>query len=145
MAVNEIEVACPPGEVFAFLADGKRYAEWVVGAQNIRAVDSTWPEPGSKLHHTVGIGPLKVKDSTSVVEIDPGQCMVLEARFRPFGRARVEFRLRPEGDTATHVSMREEVLNAPDWVKRLMDPSIHARNAESLRRVRELLEPPPHP
>lgn len=143
MALNEIVVACPPEEVFGFLADGKRYADWVVGAQNIRAVDSTWPEQGSKLHHTVGVGPLKLKDSTSVVDVHPGRCMVLEARFRPIGRARVEFLLRPDGDEATHLSMREEILNAPDWMKRLVDPSIHARNAGSLRRLREILEPSP--
>lgn len=70
MAVNETTVAVPPEEVFALFADGKRYADWVVGAKRIRSVDPAWPQVGAKLYHTVGAGPLEVKDNTQVLEVE---------------------------------------------------------------------------
>ena len=40
MAVNDITIDAPPEKVFALLADGRQYAEWVVGAKRIRDVDA---------------------------------------------------------------------------------------------------------
>jgi hypothetical protein len=61
--------------------------------------------------------------------------LVLEARFRPFGRARVEVRFKPS-KMGSEVEMVEEAsapavarLTSPLW-----DPLIHVRNTEALRR-----------
>ena len=139
MATNEVDVAVPPATVFELLADGERHAEWVVGAKRIRAVDGSWPTPGSRLHHTVGVGPLEVKDSTSVIDVDPPRRLLLEARFRPVGRACIDLQVghHPEGSL---VRIDEQLLKARQWVKRLVHPLIRVRNARALRRLRELLE-----
>ncbi len=142
MAVNEIHIAAPPGRVFDVLSSGQRYAEWVVGAKRIRAVDGTWPEPGSRFHHTVGIGVLAVHDNTKVLQLEPPRRIVLVARARPFGRAEVELVVESDG-AGTRVRMREEPTGAPGVVKRLLDPTIRSRNAEALRRLRGLCERPP--
>ena len=64
-------VDAPPAEVFATLADGWTYPLWVVGAAHMRAVDPAFPAVGSKLHHSVGLWPLLIEDTTEVVEMEP--------------------------------------------------------------------------
>ena len=67
VASNRIVVDAPPAVVFRTLVDPSSYAYWVVGAKTIRGVDEAWPAPGSKFHHSVGLGPVLVEDSTSVL------------------------------------------------------------------------------
>lgn len=139
MAANEIHVDAAPDDVFSILTSARRYADWVVGAKRIRGVDDDWPQPGSKLHHTVGAGPLTIADSTKVMEFDPPRRIVLEARVRPVGRARVEVIVDPDG-SGSRVRMVEDVIGAPGLLKRVVDPAIRSRNAEALRRLRQLCE-----
>ena len=47
-----------------------RYGDWVVGSKRIRAADASWPAPGSRFHHTVGVGPLSLDDHTESLEAD---------------------------------------------------------------------------
>jgi hypothetical protein len=44
----------------------------------MRDVDAGWPAPGTKLHHSFGMWPLLLDDTTEVLEIEPGQQLVLE-------------------------------------------------------------------
>jgi uncharacterized protein YndB with AHSA1/START domain len=81
-------VDAPPERVFAVLADPKTYADWVVGSDTIRDADPTWPAPGSRFYHRVGVGPIKVKDHTEVREADRPRKLALHARARPLGTAR---------------------------------------------------------
>ena len=140
MACNETQVDVPPERVFALLADGRRYADWVVGADRVRSVEPEWPAPGSKFHHTVGAGPIKIDDSTAVLELDEPRRIVLDARARPLGRARVDIELQAQNG-GTLVVMREELANAPRLLQRLTDPLIRLRNVEALRRLKDLVEP----
>ena len=55
-------VRATPADVFAVLADGWLYPSWVVGASRVRGVDGTWPQPGSRIHHSVGVWPLLIDD-----------------------------------------------------------------------------------
>lgn len=141
MAVNEVHIDAGPAQVFGYLSDGRKYAEWVVGAKRIRAVDEGWPAVGSRIHHTVGAGPLTLDDHTEVLEVEPTTLLVLDARARPIGRARVELRLEEDG-TGTKVVMRETVASVSPRLGRLFDPLIHLRNVEALRRLRENVETP---
>jgi uncharacterized protein YndB with AHSA1/START domain len=140
MACNETQVDVPPERVFELLADGRKYADWVVGADRVRSVEPEWPNPGSKFHHTVGVGPIKINDSTSVLEVDAPNRIVLDARARPLGRARVDIELRAQ-DGGTLVVMREELADGPRLMQRLTDPLIRVRNVEALRRLKDLVEP----
>ena len=141
MACNDTHIDASPAEVFGYLADGRHYAEWVVGAKRIRAVDPAWPAQGARIHHTVGAGPVTLDDHTEVVDVEPTRSLVLDARARPFGRARVELVLEPDG-TGTRLEMREEVASVAEPMRRLFDPLIHLRNVEALRRLRQLIETP---
>ena len=139
MAENTVHIDASPDEVFGFFADGSTYADWVVGAKEIRGVEGDWPAPGSSFHHSVGVGPAALKDRTEVLELDEPRRLVLDARAYPLGRAKVELVVEPEG-SGTRVVMRERLRNVPGVVNRLIDPLIHARNIESLRRLRSAIE-----
>jgi uncharacterized protein YndB with AHSA1/START domain len=128
-----------PEQIWAVLADAHTYEHWVVGAKDIRTADGSWPEPGSKLEHTSGFGPLNLKDNTKVLESEPPRRLLLEARGRPLGIAQIEIKLEPEG-AGTKVTMIEDVVR-PATARTLntaMKPLIHSRNVETLRRLEEL-------
>jgi len=62
------------------VADGWLYCGWVVGTSTVRDVDPTWPVVGSRSHHSVGAWPLMLEDTTSVLSVDPGTSVELQAR-----------------------------------------------------------------
>ena len=140
MAKNEIDIAVPRERVFAILADPESYAEWVVGASRVRDADSTWPAPGSQLHHSVGAEPVTIDDSTEVIECEVPERLVLLAHLGPLGSFRVELVLRAEGES-THVTMHEVAV---EGVSKLAEPltgvGVAARNKISLGRLKELAE-----
>jgi uncharacterized protein YndB with AHSA1/START domain len=139
MAVTTLHLDQPPEAVFAVLADPWRYAEWVVGAKKVRDVDADWPRPGSRFHHRVGVGPLTIDDSTVVEEIEPPRRMVLRARARPAGVARVTIELTPAGG-GTDVRMTEVPIDGPSrWLDNpILEWLIDLRNRRSLGRLAEL-------
>jgi uncharacterized protein YndB with AHSA1/START domain len=141
MAVNTMRAEASPDAVFEVLADPDCYGKWVVGSSQIRDVEGPWPAAGSTFHHTQGVGPLGIKDTTTVLESEPGRRIVLEVRARPMVVARVELELRAVGNE-TEVTMTEVPVDGP--VSRLpalaIDPPLKLRNAESLRRLRRLAE-----
>jgi hypothetical protein len=122
------------------LADPEKYGEWVVGAKEIRGSEGHWPEKGARFHHTVGIWPLHLRDQTSVLESDGPKSLVLQAKVRPFGSARIDLELSPSA-RGTQVAMTEEP-SAPliaRIARRLFDPVIYVRNSEALRRLEDLV------
>lgn len=147
MAKNRIRIDAPPDRVFAVLADGARYADWVVGTKRIRSVEPHWPEPGSRFHHTFGLGPFDIDDSSSVIELEAGRRIALKVRGRPMGEARVDIELAPAGEGGTEVTMTERPTGGPGlllFLNPLMDLVVlRHRNAESLRRLQELVERQP--
>ena len=122
--------------VWAVLSDGHSYADWVVGAAKIRAVDDDWPREGSKLHHTVGLLPIHFKDNTEVKEVREGEYLRLRARVRPLGTARISFELKDQ-DGKTEVTMIEVVDRglAAKFYGFFMKAAINTRNIETLRRL----------
>jgi len=143
MASTTLHVAAPPERVFALLADAWTYEEWVVGCKAIRAVDDGWPAPGATFHHSVGVGPLTVRDTTTVLESEPPRRLVLRARARPAGVARVEFELA-EYDGGTEIAIVEHPVSGPPALLHnpLQDWLIDRRNRESLERLKRLAEQP---
>jgi hypothetical protein len=140
MAVQR-QFSCSGEQIFAVLRDGWIYPVWVVGASRMRDVDNGWPAPGTKLHHSFGIWPLVIDDTTEVLEIEPDRRLVLEARGWPVGKARVEITVQPDGDDSL-VSIAEDVT---EGAARLVPEPIRlagmdVRNRESLRRLAYLAE-----
>jgi uncharacterized protein YndB with AHSA1/START domain len=131
-----------PEEVFAVLADGRRYADWVVGAKRVRAVDDSWPQPGSQFHHEVGVGPLTIKDASRLLSMDPPRQVVLEVRAWPAGKARVTITVGPREGGGSEVLLEETptdgIAKAVDsWPLRRITM---LRNVESLKRLRRIAD-----
>jgi uncharacterized protein YndB with AHSA1/START domain len=141
MSENHAYVDAPPDAVFDVLADAGSYAHWVVGSSEIRGVEGSWPEPGSKFHHTQGAFGVGLKDSTSSLAATRPRQLVMEVRLRPLMVGKVEMRLRPKG-SGTHVTMIEYPVSGPiaKLHNALTDRLFWARNVESLRRLRKLAE-----
>ncbi|MFE4665978.1 SRPBCC family protein [Streptomyces sp. NPDC056716] len=97
MARSRRLILTAPGDVWALLADGHRYGEWVTGTRAVLAVDPRWPQVGARLRVRVGAGPLTLDDSCVVRICEPGRRLELEARADPFGAARIAMRLLPWG------------------------------------------------
>lgn len=137
MTVVRRRTAAPPDAVFAVLADGWRYADWVVGAKTIRHVDDAWPAVGSRFHHKVGVGPLEIRDSSVCEAIDPGHAISLRVKAFPAGSARVRIVLEPTEDGGTEIVMEERPLEG--FARRFDNPlqraALRLRNVESLRRL----------
>ena len=64
------------------------------------------PPPAPAFHHTLGFGPMVIRDHSEVLEAELPTRLRLLVRLRPLGSAEVEFRLAPDGD-GTHVTMIE--------------------------------------
>jgi uncharacterized protein YndB with AHSA1/START domain len=141
VATTRAQIAAPPEVVFAVLADPDAYGDWVVGSDTIRDADLSWPQVGSRFHHRVGFGPLKLNDHTEVLEADPPNRLVLLARARPLATAEITLLLNAR-DGGTEVTMIE---TAGDSLSRVLlnvftDPLVHLRNVEALRRLRRIAE-----
>jgi uncharacterized protein YndB with AHSA1/START domain len=137
----EATVKATPESVWRVLADGWLYPLWVVGASRIRQVDDTWPEPGSKIHHSVGLWPAVINDDTEVIECLPESVIGLRAKAWPAGEATVTVRLEPQG-AGTRVRMQEDLTAGPARLvpKPMRAPVLVPRNRESLRRLAWLAE-----
>lgn len=136
-AVVKRVVDVPAASIWAVLADGWLYANWVVGASRIRDVDPDWPRAGARIHHSVGVWPALLDDSTSVLSVVAERELVLRARAWPAGEAMVRINLDPQGDGRTAVSMTEDAVAGPGRV--VPQPARQAlivpRNREALLRL----------
>ena len=123
------------------LADGWSYATWVVGASRVRLVDQDWPAQSAQIHHSVGIWPALLNDTTHVVRSDEPAELVLTARAWPAGEARVAISITPRGSGCT-VQIQEDAIAGPGALvpKPLRQAGIGARNVEALRRLAYLAE-----
>ncbi|MET9628380.1 SRPBCC family protein [Lentzea sp. NPDC006480] len=137
MAEVSLNVEAPIDDVWAVLADGWSYAGWVVGASHIRDVDSGWPKPGTRIHHSVGLWPLVVQDTTEVVRCEPPLLLELDARLWPVGAARITFTLHARSQSLTEVRMAEQVVRGPSAFlpKFAQDIVLIPRNKETLGRL----------
>jgi uncharacterized protein YndB with AHSA1/START domain len=139
MATNSRRMNAARGRVWARLADGDCYTHWVVGTTAIRDVDAHWPAVGSRLHYTVGRGPLRHEGHTEVLDVEPGRRLELEAHAWPLGTARIELRLDDDRG-GTQVVLVEHPARGP--VTKLYHPALDLllkfRNVEALRRLERL-------
>jgi uncharacterized protein YndB with AHSA1/START domain len=134
------EFDAAPADVFAVLIDPDSYPDWLVGAKSIRGVDASWPEPGSRFHHRVGVGALTISDCTEILAVEPGSMLQLRVRARPLIAAVVTFRVIGDRERCVVVMEEEPARRAiGNLVRPVMDPLIHVRNHRSLHRLGEFV------
>ena len=141
MSVNQKRIDASPEAVWDVLSDGWLYPLWVVGASRMRDVDETWPEVGSRLHHSVGVWPGLIDDNTEVLSAERHVSLKLRAKGWPMGEAEVLIELLPDGD-GTLVRIPEKPVKGPGVLvpKPLVDPMLSWRNVEALRRLAFIVE-----
>lgn len=141
MANNQIKIDASRTAVWAVLADGWVYTNWVVGTSHMRAVEAGWPAAGSRLFHASGSWPLATRDETKVEEVEPQRRLVLTARARPFGEARVVLELDDDQDGCV-VTMHETPVAGPGkWLHNpISEAALVRRNTESLARLAAIAE-----
>jgi hypothetical protein len=130
------EVEAPVGAVAAVLADPRSYERAVDGIRAIRWFDAHWPATGSRFHHTVGFGPVAVRDQAEVLAGELPDRLELALGLGPAGALRVELRLRP-AQPGTRLEIVEEPrsgLIERCW-SRSIEPLIRRRNGEIVRRL----------
>jgi hypothetical protein len=127
---------CRPTDVYSVLSDGWIYPVWVVGAARVRDVDAGWPEPGTRIHHSVGVWPALVHDMTQSREAAPPHRLRLRARAWPTGEAHIDFHVEPHEEGSV-VTIEEHAVSGPAT---LIPSPVEAgllkwRNSETLRRL----------
>jgi hypothetical protein len=134
-------VPTSPDNVFAVLADGWSYAGWVVGNSHVRDVDPGWPAVGTRIHHSAGFWPFQMADTTTVVSVQPGRLLELEAHLWRFGDAVIRFTLTPIADgRETHVVMEEQAVRGPiaKIPPAVEEAFLRPRNEETVSRLADL-------
>ncbi|HEY2297049.1 MAG TPA: SRPBCC family protein [Jatrophihabitans sp.] len=141
MSTLSTHIKASPSEVFAVLADGWTYSNWVVGTSHIRAVEDQWPAPGSTLHHAVGAWPLITRDKTVVQSVTPEREIVLRARGSQLGEAVVTIELRDDADGCAVTMHETPISGLGRWLHNPVNEALLTkRNQESLRRLRATVE-----
>lgn len=141
MATNVAAMDCTPEDVFRVLGNGWLYPAWVVGASRMRGVGSSWPGPGAELHHSVGVWPFLLDDTTQITAWEPPHRVVMRARGWPVGEADVALMVRAR-ENGCLVRIDEEAVSGPAALlpRVITTPILRWRNAETLRRLRYLAE-----
>lgn len=139
MATVERLIAAPADAVALVLADPRTYDGVVVGSKRIRWFDARWPEPGTRFHHSIGVGPLHIRDATAVVADELPDRLHLAAGLGPVGTVDVIFTVA-EADGGTQVGLTEHPTAG--LLKLLWSPPLEAamaaRNRVALRRLEGL-------
>ncbi|MGB6766175.1 SRPBCC family protein [Mycobacterium sp.] len=136
------DIAATRQRVWDVLANGWTYSGWVVGNSRIRAVDSNWPAPGTRILHSIGTWPAVINDETVVHSCVPGEELVLLAKVRPVVTARITLRLTDLPGGQCRVAMSEVAASrplswAPDSVQLL---GVAPRNRECTWRLAMIAE-----
>jgi hypothetical protein len=141
MARTQILVHATTKAVFAVLCDPRAYQRFVAGTKRVRRFDPDWPEPRATLHHTVGFGPLALRDRTVAIAVRPPAELTIWPHIRPFVITESRFELESR-DAGTLVRLDEYAVDGPlariwagplDWLMAL-------RNRVLLRRLARLAE-----
>ncbi|MFH8612636.1 SRPBCC family protein [Streptomyces sp. NPDC018029] len=98
MAQRHRLIRVSPATVWAVLADGERYAQWVVGTASSTPVRGHWPAVGAAIEYQVRLGPLRATNETVVRRCEEGSVLELEAKAGPLGTARIAIEVRPWGE-----------------------------------------------
>ncbi|MEU3862426.1 SRPBCC family protein [Streptomyces sp. NPDC028722] len=98
MAVRHRLIKADPAAVWEVLADGNRYADWVVGTGESRPKEGQWPEVGASIAYEIRLGPVRLANETIVRRCEGGSRLELEIMAGWLGTARFSIELREWGE-----------------------------------------------
>jgi len=141
MSTTHRFIEASPERVFDVLADGWLFPSWVVGASRIRAVDDEWPAIDSQIHHSFGVWPIVVDDTTSVSLWNRPFTARFTARGWPLGEAEVTLHVQDRSG-GCFVTMTEFAAAGPGTLVPgvVMETLLDVRNREALQRLAWLAE-----
>jgi hypothetical protein len=138
---NHRLIRCHPGDVFSVLADGNLLSGWIHESSHVQGLDQAWPLPGSQSRHSSRLGPIPLRDGTSILEWDPPRHMVLTIHGRLVGSTVVTLDVEV-GANGCLAHLSETVLRGPGLLlpKTLRRAGLHLHNGERLERLARLAE-----
>lgn len=134
-------VLAPARVAFGLLEDPKSFERLVAGARRIRRFDPRWPDEGSMIHHTIGLPPLVIRDTTRVLAMREPDFVRLEARVGPLGALLVEFEFTAAAG-GCRVVVREQPRSGflcRPGVRQLAQMTVTLRNVGICRRYRKMV------
>lgn len=141
MAHTEKLIPAPVEAVHAVLCDPTAYRYFVVGTKEVRRFDPDWPAPGTTFHHSVGVGPLVLRDKTDAIRHDPPDGLVVRAHIRPLMVLETVFALEARGEE-TLLRLDEYVVGG--WLRPVspgpLDGLLGLRNRLVVERIAHLAE-----
>lgn len=142
MSRNETVAAVPLEVMWAVLADPRQYGRFVVGTKRVRRFDPGWPEAGAAVHHSIGLGPLHLRDATHVVDVRPTTHLRLHAGLGPLGVSEIVLTLEAVSADRTRLVIEEHGVHGT--LRTLWNPALDRlmwlRNVELVRRFRRIAE-----
>ncbi|MFD4035262.1 SRPBCC family protein [Streptomyces sp. NPDC058637] len=141
MAVRNRLIRRTVEDVWAVLADGRRYGDWVVGTSDSRPEEGVWPRVGSSITYTVRVGRWSAAGSTVVRRCEAPNVLELEADSGRLGTARIALEVRPWGEDAL-VIIDEHPLRGPAGKlhNAVADALIQVRHRSVLARLADTVE-----
>ena len=145
MARRHRLIRVSPSAVWDVLADGHRYAEWVVGTSRSEPVRGQWPHKDAAIRFQVRLGPLRLANETVVRHCEEGAALELEAHAGVLGTARIAIELRPWGDHCLVIVDEHPLRGAGGRLHNVgFDALIQLRHRTMLARLARLCERPAH-
>ncbi|WNI21376.1 SRPBCC family protein [Streptomyces sp. ITFR-16] len=146
MAVRHRLIERTVDDVWAVLADGTRYGDWVVGTSESRPAEGAWPQAGSSIAYTVRLGPWSTTGRTIVRRCEAPGVLELEVDSGRLGTVRIALKVQPWGGNAL-VTIDEHPLRGPAGKlhNTAVDAVIQLRHRSMLARLADTVENAPRP
>lgn len=131
--------------VFEVITNPGTYPDWLVGARAIRGVDVGWPAVGTSFRHLLGVPPLLILGSSTVLRIEPPEVFEIRAGMGPFGAAIVRFTLTGTMHGGTLVEVDERFVAGIvglswQFLRPVSSALVFGRNRTSLNSLRTRVE-----
>ncbi|CAL9605701.1 hypothetical protein SUDANB6_05544 [Streptomyces sp. enrichment culture] len=141
MAVRHRLIKASPETVWSVIADGNRYAQWVVGTSESRPRRGRWPRLGAAITYEVSLGPVRLSNETVVRRCVEGSVLELEAKAGPLGTARIAIEVRSWGEHCLVIVDEHPLRGAGGALHNAaLEPLIQLRHRAMLARLARLCE-----
>ncbi|HWH32813.1 MAG TPA: SRPBCC family protein [Egibacteraceae bacterium] len=133
---NTIEIARPPEEVFAFLADHRNVPRWNYFVRTVRALDGTTPALGARYHQVRRDD----EQTFQITEWSPGRSFTIATLpgQRPAFERTMRFTSTPGGVRIDDAWLLD--IGQPRLLEPMLAQAARRGVGDNLARLRELLE-----